>query len=140
SLTEAARIYRAMGKTGEATALLRKAVAIEQSERQRVLTTQRDALGLAPNPFLGQRPQRSQVIRNVAAAVPPPAEAFLDGATAVAAAGNGVPMPADAYPVRPRGNPASAGHVAASPTVPRAAVAQAEAYVSPSAPQVYART
>lgn len=140
SLTEAARIYRAMGKTGEATALLRKAVAIEQSERQRVLTTQRDALGLAPNPFLGQRPQRSQVIRNVAAAVPPPAEAFLDGDTAVAAAGNGVPMPADAYPVRPRGNPASAGHVAASPSVPRAAVAQAEAYVSPSAPQAYART
>lgn len=116
SLTEAARIYRAMGKNGEATALLRKAVAIEQSEKQRILTAQRDALGLAPNPFLGQRAQRTQIVRNVASAVPPPAETFLNGETAVAAVDNGVPMPAESYQVRPRGNPAMASGFAAGPT------------------------
>lgn len=118
SLTEAARIYRTMGKISEATALLRKAVAIEQSEKQRVVTAQRDAFGLAPNPFLGQRPQRSQVMRNVATAVPPPAETFLNNETAVAAAGNSVPPPAEAYPAVSRGNPALASNVAQRPASP----------------------
>ncbi|EPN31201.1 cellulose synthase operon protein C, partial [Pseudomonas syringae pv. actinidiae ICMP 18807] len=40
TLTEAARIYQSMGQTGAATELLRKAVAIEQSERQRAMAAQ----------------------------------------------------------------------------------------------------
>ena len=145
ALTEAARIYRAMGKNSEATALLRKAVAIEQSEKQRVQIAQRDALGVGPNPFLGQRAQRTQVVRTVTAAVPPPAETFLEGETAVA--GNGVPLPAELYQAR-RANPAATGSVAARavPAASRTTVAQADPYAMeaarplPAAAQSTART
>lgn len=145
ALTEAARIYRAMGKNSEATALLRKAVAIEQTEKQRVLTAQRDALGVGPNPFLGQRPQRIQVVRNVTSAVPPPAETFLDGDAAVAVADNGVPPPADRYQPRSRGTAAvaMAGTAAmrpASAPTSRMTQAQADSFAAQSVPQSSLRT
>jgi len=86
ALTEAARIYRALGRNKEATALLRRAVAIEQSQALRVQVAQRTALGVGPNPFLGRRAQRVQSMQTVTAAVPPPADTFLDGEQAAARA------------------------------------------------------
>ena len=70
TLTEAARIYRALGKTGEATALLRKAVAIENSARQRSLMAQGNGFDPAINPFRTQR--RLPGNENVAAIPPLP--------------------------------------------------------------------
>ena len=48
SLTEAARIYRSMGKSGQATELLRKAVAIEQNEQKRSLSPMPVSRSLRP--------------------------------------------------------------------------------------------
>ncbi|GGI16518.1 cellulose biosynthesis protein BcsC [Oxalicibacterium faecigallinarum] len=91
SLTEAARIYRSMGKTGEATALLRKAVAMEQSEKQRGLAVDSDTWNAANNPFRGQR---SQTAAAAAAVVPPPARTVLNRLATVPV---GNPFAADAY-------------------------------------------
>lgn len=104
SLTEAARIYRSMGKSSQATELLRKAVAIEQNEQKRSLTAQADSLNVAPNPFVGQPGQRNQVSRVPLDAIPVPAQAQLDAAVPVMVASNAA-LPADAYPgqVLPRG-------------------------------------
>lgn len=91
SLTEAARIYRAMGKTREATELLRKAVAIEQSEKQRSVNTQASSLGVGPNPFAAQSGYRNQIARTSASAIPPPAETVLSSSSTPAVA------PVDTY-------------------------------------------
>lgn len=53
TLTEAARLYQNMGKTGTATDLLRKAVAIEQSEKRRSQSGQLAGSTVAPNPLRG---------------------------------------------------------------------------------------
>jgi len=103
SLTEAARIYRRMGKTSQATELLRKAVAIEQNEQKRSLTAQANSLNVAPNPFVGLPGQRNQVSRTPADTIPAPAQAQLEAAAPVMVASNAA-LPADAYPgqVQPR--------------------------------------
>ncbi|MEB2624552.1 cellulose synthase subunit BcsC-related outer membrane protein [Pseudomonas sp. YuFO8] len=97
SLTEAARIYRSMGKSSQATELLRKAVAIEQSEQKRSLTAQANSLNVAPNPFVGLPGQRNQVSRVPVDAIPAPAQAQLDAAAPVMVASDAA-LPADAYP------------------------------------------
>jgi len=75
TLTEAARLYQNMGKTGTATDLLRKAVAIEQSEKRRSQSGQLAGSTVAPNPFAGVSGPRSEVSRDtLLAAIPPPAQ------------------------------------------------------------------
>jgi len=91
SLTEAARIYRAMGRSSEAAALLRRAIALEQSERQRGLAAVDGAWHVASNPFRNQPGQRGQVLSIAASAVPPPADAILRRGTVATAAADGVP-------------------------------------------------
>jgi len=85
-LTEAARIYRSIGKVREATALLHQAVAIENSAQQRPAWQPG-----AANPF---KKQRTPFATEAVAAIAPPAETIL-GKNAVAAAGDGLPAPAD---------------------------------------------
>jgi Tfp pilus assembly protein PilF len=97
SLTEAARIYRSMGKSSQATELLRKAVAIEQNEQKRSLTAQANSLNVAPNPFVGLPGQRNQVSRVPVDTIPAPAQAQLEAAKPVMVASNDA-QPADAYP------------------------------------------
>jgi cellulose synthase operon protein C len=98
SLTEAARIYRSMGKTSQATELLRKAVAIEQNEQKRSLTAQANTLNVAPNPFVGLPGQRNQVSRTSVDAIPAPAQTLLESAPVMVA--SNAALPADAYPVQ----------------------------------------
>jgi tetratricopeptide (TPR) repeat protein len=75
TLTEAARLYQNMGKTGMATDLLRKAVAIEQSEKRRNQSGQLAGSTVAPNPFAGVSGPRSEVSRDaLLAAIPPPVQ------------------------------------------------------------------
>lgn len=78
TLTEAARIYQSMGQTGAATELLRKAVAIEQSEKQRLMATQGGSGVTSSNPFAAGGS------RSVAAAsaIPAPAQVSLSGGAA----------------------------------------------------------
>ncbi len=78
SLTEAARIYQSMGQTGAATELLRKAVAIEQSEKQRLMATQGGAGVISSNPF-GASGSRGLA---AASAIPAPAQVSLRGGAA----------------------------------------------------------
>jgi Tfp pilus assembly protein PilF len=96
SLTEAARIYRSMGKSSQATELLRKAVAIEQNEQKRSLTAQANTLNVAPNPFVGLQGQRNQVSREPVDIIPAPAQAQLESAPVMVA--SNAALPADAYP------------------------------------------
>lgn len=75
TLTEAARRYQNMGQTGTATDLLRKAVAIEQSEKRRNQGGQLAGSTVAPNPFAGVSGPRSEVSRDtLLAAIPPPVQ------------------------------------------------------------------
>lgn len=75
TLTEAARLYQNMGKTGTATDLLRKAVAIEQSEQRRSQGGQLAGSTVASNPFAGVSGSRNEVSRDtLLAAIPPPAQ------------------------------------------------------------------
>ena len=75
TLTEAARLYQNMGQTGTATDLLRKAVAIEQSEKRRSQSGQLAGSTVAPNPFAGVSGPRSEVSRDtLLAAIPPPVQ------------------------------------------------------------------
>lgn len=77
TLTEAARIYESVGKTGAAEELLRKAVSIEQTEKQRILAVQ---IGPAAAPNTAT-PAAASGPRSVAAAdaIPLPAQATLNG-------------------------------------------------------------
>jgi tetratricopeptide (TPR) repeat protein len=108
SLTEAARIYRRMGKSSQATELLRKAVAIEQNEQKRSLTAQANSLNVAANPFVGLPGQRNQVSRAPIDAIPAPAQAQLEVAAPVVVASNAA-LPADAYPGQAQPRMADAG-------------------------------
>ncbi|MDF7795286.1 cellulose biosynthesis protein BcsC [Pseudomonas syringae] len=78
SLTEAARIYQSMGQTGAATELLRKAVAIEQSEKQRLMATQGGAGVISSNPFAASGSRGLAA----ASAIPAPAQVSLSGGAA----------------------------------------------------------
>lgn len=90
SLTEAARIYQSMGKTGTATELLRKAVGIEQSEKQRFAAAQAVPGTPSSNPFAASGPR--SLAASTDAAIPTPAQIALAGGEP---AGN--PF-SDAYP------------------------------------------
>ncbi|AOE65169.1 cellulose synthase subunit BcsC-related outer membrane protein [Pseudomonas corrugata] len=125
SLTEVARIYRAMGNSGKATDVLRKAVAIEQTEKQRSLAAQPGAMSVAANPFAGGAGQRRQVLRGPASAIPPPAETILNGGVMLASADG---VPADAYPGQPR----NSGQAA---SVRGGAVAQSNPFNAQSQPR-----
>jgi tetratricopeptide (TPR) repeat protein len=74
TLTHSARIYRSMGKTGEASKLLRKALEIESS--QQVASNPAPAANAAPkpfNPFVGLPGQRKQATAlTTASLIPPP--------------------------------------------------------------------
>lgn len=75
TLTEAARLYQNMGKTGMAADLLRKAVAIEQSEKRRSQGGQLAGSALASNPFAGVSGQGREARRDsLLAVIPPPAQ------------------------------------------------------------------
>ncbi|WP_034294843.1 cellulose biosynthesis protein BcsC [Herbaspirillum sp. RV1423] len=134
SLTEAARIYRAIGKVGEATALLRQAVAIEAGEKQR-LASRSGAVNLAVNPF---RKQRGQPASDAISAIPPPAENIL-GRNAQAAAGDGLPAPSDALRRIPATAPAYAPAYAAAPNAPAYVTAFAPAYPATTNAPAYAQ-
>jgi len=81
TLTASARIYRGMGKTGEAGKLLRKAIEIEDSQRQELyVTAPAQAPAQSANPFVGLPGQRSQVTTLASAnQVPPPVNAPVVG-------------------------------------------------------------
>ena len=82
TLTEAARLYQNMGKTGTAADLLRKAVAIEQSEKRRSQGAQLAGSTVAPNPFAGVSGSRNEVSRDtLLAAIPPPVQEMPDRMT-----------------------------------------------------------
>lgn len=93
SLTEAARIYQSMGKTGAATELLRKAVAIEQSEKQRFMAAQAGPTTTSSNPFAASGPR--SLAANTAQAVPAPAQVLLSGGESFDSAGA---LASNAYP------------------------------------------
>lgn len=129
SLTEAARIYRSMGKTGQAADLLRKAVGIEQSEKKRSLTAEATRTGVAPNPFAGLSGPRNQLGRGVIDAIPAPAQTVLDSAPYMA--GNPSLLAPDAYPGQSR--PGMAAATPGRPALPAGRFAGAGA--NPFAPQ-----
>ncbi|KIH81804.1 cellulose biosynthesis protein BcsC [Pseudomonas batumici] len=81
TLTASARIYRGMGKTGEAGKLLRKAIEIEDSQRQDLyVMAPAQAPAQSANPFVGLPGQRSQVTALASAnQVPPPVNAPVVG-------------------------------------------------------------
>ncbi len=85
SLTEAARIYRSMGQSAQATQLLRKAVDIEQTESQRSLIARGGSTSVAANPF-ADRGQRNQLGRTSIDEIPLPAKTLLQPGPALAAA------------------------------------------------------
>lgn len=88
-LTEAARIYKSLGKTKEATVLLRKAVALESRADQRNLASRPGNMDLSVNPF---RNQSREVAGYAAPTLPPPAQtALYRGAAPVP---NNLPVPA----------------------------------------------
>ncbi len=60
-LTSAARIYQGLGKNNEAAALLRKALAIENSQKSQTQLAQAGSPGVPYNPFVGLPGQRRQV-------------------------------------------------------------------------------
>ncbi|AHG42610.1 cellulose synthase [Pseudomonas syringae CC1557] len=75
TLTEAARIYQSMGQTAAATELLRKAVAIEQSEKQRALAQAGPSTNAAANPFAASGSRSLSAV----SAIPAPAQVTLGG-------------------------------------------------------------
>lgn len=114
SLTEAARIYRAIGKTSEATDLLRQAVAIEQRDKQRSLAAQAGASNVAVNPF---RKQQSRLASDSASVIPPSAGTILDsGMVATKGAGEGVQEQTRSRPAAAQGYALSLDTAAASGT------------------------
>jgi cellulose synthase operon protein C len=106
ALTEAARIYRTLGKTNDATALLRQAVALEQSQQQRGQALLDGTPNVAVNPF---RRQRGQLASNAALVVPAPVETVLHN--------NAAPVATTAA--------TTAATAMTSAAVPRATLAQA---------------
>jgi tetratricopeptide (TPR) repeat protein len=83
TLTASARIYRGMGKTGEAGKLLRKAIEIENSQRVETYVAAPVDQTAPANPFVGLPGQRRKSTMLASAAlIPPPVDA--PASTAVA--------------------------------------------------------
>ncbi|NWB84667.1 cellulose synthase subunit BcsC-related outer membrane protein [Pseudomonas gingeri] len=81
TLTASARIYRGMGKTGEAGKLLRKAIEIEDSQRQEIyVAAAPQAATQSANPFVGLPGQRREATALASSnLVPPPINASVVG-------------------------------------------------------------
>ncbi|EIJ48662.1 cellulose synthase operon protein C [Herbaspirillum sp. GW103] len=139
TLTEAARIYRALGKVGEATALLRRAVAIENGARQRTLAARGNGFDPAVNPF---RTRRTLPGNENVAAIPPPAETLLRPAmmaAAAPAASDVLPTPAAARASTSTAAPAVAYGQTLGPVFSNAAPAQMAQTTQPAAMRGYAQ-
>ncbi|WP_248798986.1 cellulose biosynthesis protein BcsC [Pseudomonas sp. MWU13-2105] len=95
TLTASARIYRGMGKTGEAGKLLRKAIEIEDSQRQEIyVAAAPQASTQSANPFVGLPGQRQQVTALASSnLVPPPINAPVVGLGAGLGSGDGDAVP-----------------------------------------------
>ena len=129
SLTEAARIYRSMGKTSQAADLLRKAVDIEQTEQKRSFMAQSGASSTSVNPFAGVSTRRQQGDLASHDVIPLPAQTVLESLPSVST--NYGQRPDDMYrePIaRSRALPGSSVEV-----IP--AVRTAGATANPFAPQ-----
>ena len=115
TLTASARIYRGMGKTGEAGKLLRKAIEIEDSQRQEIyVAAAPQAATQSANPFVGLPGQRREATTLASSnLVPPPINAPVvglgsglgarDGDTVPTAVGRGTGIAANS--VNPLGDP-----------------------------------
>ncbi|NWB90525.1 cellulose synthase subunit BcsC-related outer membrane protein [Pseudomonas agarici] len=103
TLTASARIYRGMGRTGEASRLLRKAIEIESSQRSDTYAVTSAGSAASSNPFVGLAGQRRQTTALAQAALIPPA---LDGPATGLGAENLEAVPA---PVGRRAVPAANG-------------------------------
>jgi len=81
TLTASARIYRGMGKTGEAGKLLRKAIEIEDSQRQDIyVAAAPQATTQSANPFVGLPGQRREATALASSnLVPPPINTSVVG-------------------------------------------------------------
>ena len=93
TLTAAGQIYQGLGRNAEATELLRRALAIESSQKIQARSALADAQGVAYNPFVGLPGQRRQITDLAVdrGAVPPPIDAPANVMpAAVPATGTGV--------------------------------------------------
>ncbi|NVZ25917.1 BCSC C-terminal domain-containing protein [Pseudomonas gingeri] len=91
TLTASARIYRGMGRTGEASQLLRKAIEIENSQRSDTYVVTSAGSAVSANPFVGLAGQRRQTTALAQASlIPPP----VDGPATGLGAGDPEPVPA----------------------------------------------
>ncbi|SDS05775.1 Tfp pilus assembly protein PilF [Pseudomonas asplenii] len=84
TLTASARIYREMGKTGEAARLLRKAIEIENGQRvDTYVANVASGSAVSSNPFVGLAGQRRQgTALAQASLIPPPVDASSTGLSA----------------------------------------------------------
>ncbi|WDU61992.1 cellulose synthase subunit BcsC-related outer membrane protein [Pseudomonas poae] len=93
TLTAAGQIYQGLGRNAEAAELLRRALAIENTQRTQARSALADAQGVAYNPFVGLPGQRRQITDLAVdrGAVPPPIDAPANVMPApVSASGNTV--------------------------------------------------
>lgn len=93
TLTAAGQIYQGLGRNAEAAELLRRALAIENTQRTQARSALADAQGVAYNPFVGLPGQRRQITDLAVdrGAVPPPIDAPANMMpTPVSAPGNTV--------------------------------------------------
>ncbi|WP_191486069.1 cellulose biosynthesis protein BcsC [Pseudomonas sp. FEN] len=113
TLTASARIYRGMGKTGEAGKLLRKAIEIEDSQRQDIyVAAAPQGPAQSANPFVGLPGQRRQAtVLASANLVPPPINASV-GLGSGLGSGDSEAIPAA---VERRNGVAAATNAAANP-------------------------
>ncbi|MGY2374690.1 cellulose synthase subunit BcsC-related outer membrane protein [Pseudomonas sp. SDO524_S393] len=94
TLTAAGQIYQGLGRNAEAAELLRRALAIENTQRVQARSALADAQGVAYNPFVGLPGQRRQITDLAVdrGAVPPPIDAPANVVPApVAAPGTAIP-------------------------------------------------
>lgn len=88
TLTAAGQIYQGLGRNAEAAELLRRALAIENTQRVQARSALADAQGVAYNPFVGLPGQRRQITDLAVdrGAVPPPIDAPASAVPAPVAA------------------------------------------------------
>lgn len=133
TLTASARIYRGMGKTGEAGKLLRKAIEIENSQRIETAVVAAPVDPTAPaNPFVGLPGQRRKSTMLASASlIPPPVDAPATGAVTGAGGSDpqALPMPVGRKSYAASsfdGNVMPSGDPYARETTPRADVSPAQ--------------
>ncbi|NWA26906.1 BCSC C-terminal domain-containing protein [Pseudomonas gingeri] len=129
TLTASARIYRGMGKTGEAGKLLRKAIEIEDSQRQEIyVAAAPQAPAQSANPFVGLPGQRREATALASSdLVPPPINASVVGLGSGIGTGDGDGVPS-ALERRTGGNTALGplGNIYARESNPRPVLSPAQ--------------